>query len=103
MLALDERDRYLREAARLYCIGMSGRQAGAWLQTKSEPMRNVPPRMETIRDLDGFSINTRIGAIRVAARRRQSWRDTWRALGDATRPKRCVPLDIAAPSRSFAG
>jgi hypothetical protein len=34
MLSRDERDHYLREAARLYCVGMSGREAGAWLQTR---------------------------------------------------------------------
>jgi hypothetical protein len=34
LLLLDERDRYLRECARLYCSGMSDRQAASWLQTK---------------------------------------------------------------------
>lgn len=34
LLLLDERDRYLREAARLYCAGMSDREAAAFLRVR---------------------------------------------------------------------
>jgi hypothetical protein len=55
-LMQDERDHYLREAARLHCIGMSDRQAaatlqvrlaryreGAWRRDSSEAL--MPPRL----------------------------------------------------------
>jgi hypothetical protein len=34
LLRLDERDHFLREAARLHCVGMSDRQAAAFLRTR---------------------------------------------------------------------
>ena len=34
LLAIDERDRFLREAARRYCAGMSERQAAEMLRSK---------------------------------------------------------------------
>lgn len=34
LLLLDERDRYLREAARLHCIGMSNHQASDFLSSR---------------------------------------------------------------------
>jgi hypothetical protein len=34
LLRLNERDRYLREAARLYCAGMSDRAAAEWLRIR---------------------------------------------------------------------
>jgi hypothetical protein len=34
MLSRNERDHFLREAARRHCVGMSDRQAAAWLHTK---------------------------------------------------------------------
>ena len=51
MLALYERDQFLREAAHRHCVGMSDRQAAAFLRTKLERYKAGAWRRDQTEDL----------------------------------------------------
>ena len=51
LLALDERDRFLREAAQRYCVGLSSRAAAAWLHVKLARYRESAWRRDRVETL----------------------------------------------------